>query len=67
MSDPMKIEVGDVVNVFWDYLSPEWNCTVRYFPQDTGDSWQLTREDGTPVRVMFFGKMELVKKGERSA
>jgi len=52
-----QIEVGDVVDVYFENVPNEFGMTVLYIPQATGDSWILRRPDGTIVEVQMFSKM----------
>jgi hypothetical protein len=56
-----RIEVGDIVSVWFTDLGNEPNCEhemeVLYIPQATGDSWVLRRKNGQLVYVQMFAKM----------
>lgn len=61
------IEVGDKVNIFFEYLEPIFNATVNGIPCATGDCWKLTHEVGIIgnmktkiVYVQNFSKIESV-------
>jgi len=61
MSDNENINVGDLVDVFFEHVRPEEDMVVLHKPTSTGDSWRLSRGCGTVVLVNHFSKM--VKKG----
>jgi len=60
MTQKKYLQLGDKVNIFFDYAHPEWNVTINYRPVATGDCWYVEREDGTIVAVQTFAKMELL-------
>lgn len=57
------IDIGDWVNVSFEYVNGESECEVLGLPQDTGDSWRLKRQDGTIVYVQAFSKMVKINRG----
>ena len=60
-----KIEAGDIVDVYFEYVEIENHVQVLYTPSATGDSWHLQRENGTIVYVNMFAKMVRVfEEGE---
>jgi len=56
------IEVGDLVDVYWENVECEIALKVLYIPSATGDSWrfQRTTQDMTTIYVQGYSKM--VKK-----
>jgi len=61
MSDPDKIEVGDLVTV--DFPDAKMsNATVLYIPVATGDSWHIRTKTGTLFYVQQFETIELLSK-----
>jgi len=58
-----RIEVGDIVDVYFEQVQCELNCVVEYIPAATGDCWYLWKPDGDIVAVMNFAKM--VKKADK--
>ena len=59
-----RINIGDIVNVYFETVPCEWSVTVLYIPQATGDSWVLRREDGTVIYAQMFSKIERVSRKE---
>ena len=55
-----EIHVGDIVNVYFEYVQCEFGVTVLYSPVATGDSWRFRRPDGNIVYVQAFTKIEKV-------
>jgi hypothetical protein len=56
------IKKGDKVHIYWEHAQPEFNATVMCTPTAEGQNyWDLKREDGTPLVVYNFAKMELVR------
>ena len=53
------IEVGDLVDIYWENVERETFLKVLYIPQDTRDSWsfQRTSKDKTIIYVDRFSKM----------
>lgn len=60
--DKNKIEIGDIVNVFFSVSSALFRHTILATPQDTGDSWKLRNETGGIVYVQIFEQMILKVK-----
>lgn len=58
------IKEGDLVNIYWENLTTEFNVVVLYTPSATGDSWHLRREDGTIIYVNSFSMMEKIGEPE---
>ena len=46
-------EIGDRVRVFWAN-GEQLDCTVKYMPQDVGDSWIVWSEDGTIHHIQQY-------------
>ena len=46
-------EIGDTVRVFWPN-GERLDCTVKYMPQDVGDSWVVWSEDGTIHHIQQY-------------
>lgn len=46
-------EIGDTVRVFWPN-GERLDCTVKYMPQDVGDSWVVWSEDGTIYHIQQY-------------
>jgi hypothetical protein len=58
-----RIEIGDVVDVFFENVSPIFNAQVVDKPANVGDSWVLKdQSEGTIHHVCLFSKMTLLKK-----
>jgi hypothetical protein len=58
------IEVGDTVSIHFsgkDSLRREIGCVITHIPAATGDSWCLTRPDGTAIVVNQFELMVRTK------
>jgi len=51
------IDIDDKVNIFWEYIPSEIDLTVKHKPHNVGEAWELEREDGTKLCVLFFSKM----------
>ena len=65
-----KIEVGDVVDVYFTSSSALFRVTVQYKPCATGDSWILENinapEGFSRIHyVNMFERMDLIIKGEQ--
>jgi hypothetical protein len=62
MSNSLKIEKHDIVDVFFEYGQPLINMTVEYVPHATGDSWILLTDERAVVYVQHFSQMHLRQK-----
>ena len=65
-----RIEVGDVVDVFFTSSAALFRVTVRYVPCATGDSWHLENTNALDgmIRIHYvnmFERMDLILKGEK--
>ena len=58
------IEIGDIVDVYFENVECEFYVEVLSKPQATGDCWGFKREDGTEVNVQSFSKIVKRKKDE---
>ena len=54
------IEIGDRVNIHWEYIRSEFDCEVLYIPMSEGDSYSFQRKDNTIFYVQHFCKIEKV-------
>ena len=64
MSD--KIEIGDIVNVYFSTADAIFNVEIISSPCATGDCWRLKGGDGKLYNVQTYAYMEKVK-GTQSA
>jgi len=64
MTDKDKIEVGDVVSVFFATSPMFYNATVLYTPQATGDCWHIRDQSGVLHYIQQFESIELREKGK---
>ena len=62
MSNPLRIEERDLVDVFFENCQPLHNVRVEYMPVATGDSWILITEEQKVVYVQQFAQMNLRQK-----
>jgi len=56
------INIGDEVNVYWEYVPCEYKLKVVYIPLNAGDYWHFERVDGIAVIVNNFCKIEKYKE-----
>ena len=65
MSNPERIEDGDLVDIYFESMPTIKNARVIYPPCGEGDSWHIVLDDEkhTPVNVQRFTKMVLRAKG----
>ena len=64
-----EIEVGDIVDVYFDFDERvgRFGCKVLHSPSATGDSWRLIDKDGELVYIQQFQMMKLTPERERIA
>ena len=68
MSNPDRIEVGDIVNVQFEHLTTIFRAEVLYGPPvAVGDSWVLRgeSEENLIFYVQQFSQMVLLKKKKK--
>jgi len=58
------IEAGDTVNVYFYTTVAEFDLLIIHTPANMGECYHCVRNNGTPVNIMNFDKMELVSKKE---
>jgi hypothetical protein len=58
----LKIKEGDHVDIYFFSTAAEHNVKVLSLPDAAGGCWNLQREDGTLINVMFFDKMVQIQK-----
>ena len=65
MSDKDKIEVGDVVSIYFNADLDRFclNATVLHVPRGSGDPWRIRAGGGQLVYVQQFETMVLERKG----
>jgi len=51
------MDIGDIVDIFWENVQAEFEVKILHKPCATGDSWVLERTDGTEILVNSFSKM----------
>jgi hypothetical protein len=62
--DKNRIEIGDIINVYFSNSPPIEAAVVIYIPQATGDSWVIRRQSETIVYFMIFERLELFEKAK---